>query len=1403
MNQNLTLSVGEIGVRFELSESGPTMEIEAPYERFIGGSSHNLAISVSTGTAQAGAQNPSFDSSIWSLHRSGSVSEFVVHERPGAPPHTLALNAKLGLGKIEFWEQAQGCLRTALSVLQYPLVELIYVSLLSSQELGAILHACAVSTKGRGLAFVGKSGAGKSTTARLWLQRGDATVLCDDRIIVRQMGGVFRAYGTPWHGDIPAVSPASAPLEKILFIRHGAENRLTPLRPAEAVSRLMGCVFTTWWDPAGLAFTLSFLEELARAVPCYDFAFRPEPEALDAALAPALPGDTSMIALSLPLRLRRSGARLLLTLLCISVSLAPASPTVGAQPLSFGYGLTILSSDETGLTLALDTPTYALEQARDDDGVVCDLITVEGAEASAIPNKPALPELGALLGLPPKGDVWLEIVAVEGRDLPGRYNPCPAPQQVVALDLEGAVSARHMVTRPDPAIYGTDAIWPTQPAMLGESGWLRGLRVARVALYPLQVNPVTGRLRHNTRLVVRLAWSAPEVALASAEDSPSADSAFDGVYRGALANWPQASGWLRAPQAAIPAMATAPSDAPRLRLLLRETGLYRLTYAQLAAAGAPVDALDPRTLALSHLGQEAAIQVEGEADGSFDPTDAILFYGQAIDSPHTRQNVYWLSWGEAEGLRMAARDARPDGSAPLATYFIATLNLEQDGAYHSQRPSGPDADHWYFPGYIIGSGAPASGHYPFELPLLSTEQVSSTVQVLYRGFSATIAHRCQTRLNGVLLDDATWPSDTPYGFTVTVPPGTLLAGANAISVTCGLDLVAGQFDIVLVNWFRIGYPHPYLASGDRLAFAAQGAGLQEIRVTGFTTATLALYDVTDPARSVWVSGTVEPDGGGYALRLQTALPSGEERYLALAEGAARGVAGLALAAPSDWRSTSHGADYLIISHADFLEAIQPLAARRAAEGLRVAVVNVREIYDEFAHGLPDPEGIRAFVRYAYEHWQPPAPAYVLLVGDGNYDPKNNLGRGEISYLPPYLAAVDPWMGETAADNRYVCVDGDDILPDLHLGRLPVKTAQQAQDVVAKILAYEAAAPGDWQKRVTFVADDPDGAGDFRALSNDIANNHLPVPYTAERIYYGLAPHETATQTRNAITAAYNAGRLIINYIGHSSIQAWASPIFWDIPRVNALANPIYPLIVPMTCLEGLYIHPSPTGSDYSSLSETAVRVANKGAIASFAPTGLGIATGHSFMHRGLYRALFVDGVTALGPAATLAKLNLYTNTWAFNELIDTYLLMGDPALRLKLLQSDLSLTKTVEPAGDLRVGDAITYTLSYANAGPATAFNVQIADPLPKALASIVVTSSGAAITPRVGSRYVWDVADLTAGAGGVITITATLAPTAAGALSNEATITSTTPDVGMADNVDSALSTVWGFMYLPMVVAP
>ncbi len=87
----------------------------------------------------------------------------------------------------------------------------------------------------------------------------------------------------------------------------------------------------------------------------------------------------------------------------------------------------------------------------------------------------------------------------------------------------------------------------------------------------------------------------------------------------------------------------------------------------------------------------------------------------------------------------------------------------------------------------------------------------------------------------------------------------------------------------------------------------------------------------------------------------------------------------------------NGADYILITHPDFYDAVQPLADYRHGQGLRVKRIDVQDVYDEFNAGLADPEAIRSFLEYAYTNWQAPAPAYVVLVGDGNVDPKNYQG----------------------------------------------------------------------------------------------------------------------------------------------------------------------------------------------------------------------------------------------------------------------------------------------------------------------------------------------------------------------------------------------------------------------------
>jgi len=240
---------------------------------------------------------------------------------------------------------------------------------------------------------------------------------------------------------------------------------------------------------------------------------------------------------------------------------------------------------------------------------------------------------------------------------------------------------------------------------------------------------------------------------------------------------------------------------------------------------------------------------------------------------------------------------------------------------------------------------------------------------------------------------------------------------------------------------------------------------------------------------------------------------------------------------------------------------------------------------------------------------------------------------------------------------------------MHIGRLPVKTADEATTMVAKILAYEQNPPFDgWIRNITFVADDYDpAAGDFAKLSDQIADNYLPKGYSPQKIYYKVN-YDNPSDAKAAIIKAINQGTLIVNYIGHASIIWWANGnndnLFHrdDVSRLSNLNH--YPFFVPMTCQEGYFIRPSDSSEDNSSMAEGVVKAEGKGAIASWSPTGYGTSSGHDLLNRGLYEAIFFNNVTQIGPATTLAKLYLDNNSGAYDDLIEAYALFGDPALRL-------------------------------------------------------------------------------------------------------------------------------------------
>ena len=214
---------------------------------------------------------------LWQLYRDDDSYRFhFTSPALGQVPYKVAtFSGDFSTGEISLRRDVLGG-RRFLNPLEYPLDELLVTNFLALGR-GVEVHACGLKTpEGEGCLFVGPSGAGKTTMARLWLSQREATVLSDDRIILRKEEDRIWMYGTPWHGDARLSAPVRAELTRVFFLRHGPRNQLARKGTAEAVARFFAACFPPFHSSTGVDFSLGFYEEITGAIPCVELEFVPD-----------------------------------------------------------------------------------------------------------------------------------------------------------------------------------------------------------------------------------------------------------------------------------------------------------------------------------------------------------------------------------------------------------------------------------------------------------------------------------------------------------------------------------------------------------------------------------------------------------------------------------------------------------------------------------------------------------------------------------------------------------------------------------------------------------------------------------------------------------------------------------------------------------------------------------------------------------------------------------------------------------------------------------------------------------------------------------------------------------------------------------------------------------------------
>jgi hypothetical protein len=927
-----------------------------------------------------------------------------------------------------------------------------------------------------------------------------------------------------------------------------------------------------------------------------------------------------------------------------------------------------------------------------ENGQVFRKIGLKGYGYTSEVGKPRLPSGGFLVAVPEGAGITVEVLDTE-RVMRGNHRVFPVPEPFV--EAGGASTGERFCL--DAAAYSEDAYYPRDVASVGFYGYLREVRVAQISMFPVQYNPARGTLMIHRKIRLKLTVSDGTLIPVRCPPAraPSKQDPYDRIYRDLILNYrPGLCQRGIAPGLGGPRPGIRHLSGQACKILVETDGIYEITYQDLADGGLPVDVIDPRTIRLYNLGTELPVLLTGEEDGRLDEGDHLEFFGLANTSEYSQTNVYWLTWGGAYGERMSEIACSPGDTLATPEYFMESLHIEEDNRYYSNVYEGEGKDHWFWEQLI----APLSSTYPVTLPAVLGGSGTAEIRLGLRG-KTSVPHRTSVSMNGTLVEDIHWSGMVEFERTMTFPDDHLIDGANTLEIECP----GSAMDQIFLNWFEIDYRRRFEAHQDRIRFRGPAGNPCQLEIGGFSEPSVEIFRIGDATNTARLTGhSIAPEDGGYKVIFEA--DAGEHEFVAIGSAQKLKPAGIVPDVPSDLASPGNSADYVIISHEDFLDEIQTLRSLREAEGLEVAVVPVIDIYDEFSFGLFDPEAIKYFLEYAYWQWQRPSPTYVLLVGDASFDYRGNLPESRINYVPTHLFISQSDYLETSSDDWFACVAGDDILPDMLLGRLSAETPGEVRAIVDKIIGYETGLDqGDWRERALLVADNPDEGGNFEAYCDVLADNYfLPAGFEAEKVYvteYGLG-------CRLKLIQELNEGCVACTYMGHGSLKQWAGERIFQTSDVTSLSNGAQlPLVIAFTCLNGFFHH----ATDDLCLAEAFARVPDKGSVACWCHSGLDYASCSGLIGNFLFESFLNRGNYVLGSAVQEAKIRYLATSPYFRDQAEMLILFGDPALEMGFPGRPDLLTGSIafDPASPV-AGAADTIIAEVYNAGREVASGIPV-----------------------------------------------------------------------------------------------
>jgi len=748
------------------------------------------------------------------------------------------------------------------------------------------------------------------------------------------------------------------------------------------------------------------------------------------------------------------------------------------------------------------------------------------------------------------------------------------------------------------------------------------------------------------------------------------------------------------------------------KIATTSNGIHRIDYTMLKNMGINVENIDPRNISIYGNGAgmlpqsnaayrtddlaENAIIVNGEEDGKFNIGDFIAFYGQS-------QTDFWRF------DKNSKKFSHQSNIYSDTTYYFLTIGSNK-GKRVQKIPSASisdtivsDYDYLYFYEQnkvnLIKSGKEWLGE---EFDRLLQQDFSVNIPFLILGRSARF------------VSSVTGRSFVPSQFDVRVNGSTLIThyceyvpASYDAPFTSGLKTSEAQFNPTTssIN-IRYTFNKPYATSIGWLNYFELNARAELRNIQGNFTfrdvssiranqntkfniksnGALNIWDISDPKNIFGINGTFEAASSTYSFVTNT---DSLREFLAFDGGNYLSPKFIGIVANQNLHATSP-CDLVIISHPNFIEEAERLATFHSEkQNLRVKVVDIFQIYNEFSSGSQDISAIRDFMRMMYKKNTNPAdqPKYLTLLGRASFDYKNRSNpntnfvptfQSKDSYAPTGSYCSDDFFG-LLDDNEGNWDQGSDVgeLLDVGIGRLPVRTLDEARAVVDKSLNYYSSNSfGSWRSKIVFVGDDGDGGiHTFQAdgLANRIMNNFKKL--NVEKVFVDAYEEETSAggkrspDAQAAIVRAIDRGALIMNYTGHGGEVQWSKKRILNTDDIKSWNNfNSLAVFLTATCEFSRFDDPA-----RQSAGEMVLTNPNGGGIALLTTVRLVYSGQNEILNSRFYDHVGFDSLSGLNPPS-LGDIICKTKNSYTDKNTRNFTLLGDPALKLALPSWNISTT---------------------------------------------------------------------------------------------------------------------------------